>query len=325
MDLLWNLEINIILFLQSLGDWLILPFQALSFLATEEFFIIIMPAIFWCFDALIGLRMAIMLVTSGALNSMLKFLFHLPRPFWFDANVKSLSIETSFGLPSGHSQNSASLWGMLAASGRKKGLWIASILIVFFIGLSRLYLGMHFLHDVLAGWLVGVILVSLYLVLERPVANWIRQKSLPFQLVVIFIFSILLIVLGLGAKSLNADWQMPSEWIETALQTGGAAPDPYNDEGLITLGGVAFGFLSGLAWWVKKFGFPKVEGLPIKRFLRYVVGIVGVIALYLGLKLIFPEDPTWLAVGLRFVRYALIGGWVTAFAPLLFRKLKLDR
>lgn len=325
MDFLWNFEIELILFLQNLGDWLILPFQALSFLATEEFFIIIMPAIFWCFDALIGLRMAVMLVTSGALNSMLKFLFHLPRPFWFDARVKSLSIETSFGLPSGHSQNSASLWGMLAASGRKKGLWIGSILVVFLIGLSRLYLGMHFLHDVLTGWLAGAILVALYMVLERPVSKWIAPKKLAFQLVVIFLFSILLIALGLGAKALNAGWLMPSQWVETALQTGGAAPDPYNDEGLITLGGVAFGFLSGLAWWIKKFGFPKVEGSTQKRFLRYLVGIFGVIALYLGLKLLFPEEPSWLAVGLRFIRYALIGGWVTAFAPLLFKKLKMDR
>jgi len=325
MDFLWNFEISITLFLQSLGSWLVLPFQAISFLATEGFFIMIMPLIFWSIDALMGVRLAFMLVISGSVNNYFKMLFHSPRPFWFDTRVKSYSMETGFGLPSGHSQNAASLFGMMAATLRKKGFTILVLVVIFLVGLSRLYLGMHFLRDVLSGWLLGGLLVWLYMLTEKPIAKWLNTKTLTVQILLSFALSIVLILLGFGSRALSASWQMPAEWINNALATGGAVPDPFNMEGTITLAGVAFGFMAGYAIWVNKFGQPKTMGSAMKRFLRYLVGIVGVVALYLGLKLILPEEPLLLGFTLRFVRYALIGLWVSYFAPLVFKKLKLEK
>ena len=325
MDSLLNFEIGITLFLQSLGSWLALPFQAISFLATEEFIIMLLPLIFWSIDSIMGVRMAFMLVISGSFNNYFKVLFHSPRPFWFDARVKSYSMETGFGLPSGHSQNAASLFGMMAATIRKKGFTIAVLMVIFLVGLSRLYLGMHFLRDVLSGWLLGGLFVLLYMRLEKPVVKWLVTKSLALQIMLAFVLGIVLILLGFGSMALSASWQMPTEWINNAALTGGAVPDPFNMEGTITLGGVAFGFMAGYAIWVKKFGQPKALGSALKRFLRYLVGIIGVIALYLGLKMIFPEEPLVLGFILRFMRYTIIGLWVTYFAPLIFKKLKLEK
>lgn len=325
MDLLWNFEISITLFLQNLGSWLATPFQVISLLATEEFFILVLPLVFWSIDSLMGLRMAIMLVISGSVNYYFKMIFHSPRPFWYDARVKSYSLETSFGLPSGHSQNAASQFGIMAATIRNKGFTIAMLVVIFLVGLSRLYLGMHFLRDVLTGWLLGGLLLWLYMRLEKPAAKWLASKNLSQQILLSFIFGITLILLGFGSKALSASWQMPAEWINTAVLTGGAVPDPFNIEGIITLGAVAFGFLTGYSIWVNKFGAFKTQGSALKRFARYIVGIVGVIALYLGLKMIFPEEPLVLGYILRFVRYTLIGLWVTYFAPLLFKKLKLEK
>lgn len=324
MDSLLNFETGITLFLQNLGTWLAGPFQAISFLATEEFFILILPLVFWSIDALMGLRMAFMLVINGSFNYYFKMIFHSPRPFWFDSRVKSYSLETSFGLPSGHSQNAASQFGIMAATVRKKGFTIAMLVLIFLVGLSRLYLGMHFLRDVLAGWLLGGLFVWLYMRYEKPMANWLTSKSLSMQILLSFILGVTLILLGFGSRVLAASWQMPAEWVNTAALTGGAVPDPFNMEGIITLGGVAFGFMSGYAIWVKKFGQPKALGSALKRFARYIVGIVGVIALYLGLKMIFPEEPLVLGFTLRFIRYTLIGLWVTYFAPLIFKKLNLE-
>lgn len=325
MDQLLNFELSITLFLQSLGSWLAAPFKAISFLATEEFIILIMPLIYWSIDSLMGLRMAFMLVISGSFNNYFKVLFHSPRPFWFDARVKSYSMETGFGLPSGHSQNAASLFGMMAATLRKKGFTIAVLVLIFLVGLSRLYLGMHFLRDVLSGWLLGGLFVLLYMRLEKPVAKWLVTKNLAFQVLMSFVLGIVLILLGFGSRAISASWQMPAEWIKNAALTGGAVPDPFNMEGTITLGGVAFGFMAGYAIWVKKFGQPKALGSFLKRFLRYIVGIIGVVALYLGLKMIFPEEPIALGFILRFVRYTIIGLWVTYFAPLIFKKLNLEK
>jgi membrane-associated phospholipid phosphatase len=325
MDAIFNFEISITLFLQNLGAWLATPFQAISFLATEEFFIMILPLIYWSIDALLGLRMAFMLVISGSFNNYFKMLFHSPRPFWYDARVKSYSMETGFGLPSGHSQNAASQFGIMAATLRKKGFTIAVLIVIFLVGLSRLFLGMHFLRDVLAGWLLGGLFVWLYMHFEKPISHWLAAKNLSVQILLSLALGIVLILLGFGSKALSASWQMPAEWLKNAALTGGATPDPFNMEGTITLGGVAFGFMSGYAVWVKKYGQPKALGSFMKRFLRYIVGIIGVVALYLGLKMIFPEEPLVLGFFLRFVRYTLIGFWVTYFAPLIFKKLKLEK
>lgn len=324
MDFLMELQISITLFLQNLGSWLTSPFVGLSFLATEPFFIVLMPLIFWSIDSLLGVRMAFMLVISGTFNSILKMLFHTPRPFWFDSRVQSLSQETSFGIPSGHSQNSISLFGIMAVTVRKKAFTIFLVVIIFLIGLSRIYLGMHFIHDVLTGWLFGILFLIIYLRLEMPAAKWITSKTLSMQILLSFLFSMVLILLSLATQSTSLSWQMPEEWVATAAITGGAIPNPFNIEGQITLAAVAFGFMSGLACWVKRFGLPKVKGSWLKRLLRYFVGIIGVFAIYLGLKVILPEEPLMLGLILRFLRYTLLGFWVSFLAPIVFKQLKLE-
>jgi len=89
------------------------------------------------------------------------------------------------------------------------------------------------------------------------------------------------------------------------------------------LAGVAFGFFAGLAFWVKRYGIAQVGKKSYKLILRYLVGMVGLVAIYLGLKMVLPEEPQLLGQILRYLRYALIGVWVTAIAPLIFKKLKI--
>jgi membrane-associated phospholipid phosphatase len=325
MDLLMQIEVLVNIFFQSLGEWLRPIAASLSFLGTEEFYILLLPAIYWCIDASIGFRIGIMLVATNSINGYLKTLFHSPRPFWVDSRVKAYAQETSFGLPSGHSQNAASLWGLVAAKFKKSWLTIVSICAILLIGWSRLYLGVHFTRDVLGGWLIGGLLIVVFLLLEKPVTKWITKKNLAFQLLMILFVAALIIGLGYLAAASGNGWTMPSTWIEQSLAASGVAPDPFNQEGCFTIAGVWLGFASGYAWWLKKYGKMTVAGSVGSRIARYFIGLAGLFALYLGLKLVFPENPLWLGLTLRFVRYTLIGLWVSALAPLLFRKLKLDK
>jgi membrane-associated phospholipid phosphatase len=325
MDGLIEFEILFTTLLQNLGNWLKAPMQSFSFLGSEITFLLIMPALYWSIDPVIGFRAGMMLVMSGGLNSALKMFFHTPRPFWVDPRVQAFSSETSFGLPSGHSQNSAAIWGMVGTSLRKKAALIAAVIVVFLIGISRIYLGVHFLHDVLTGWLVGTLIILVYLKLETPVANWLRTKSLSFQLLTALIFSLAIIGLGLIAQSTSKDWTLPQEWVTQAMAAGAEQPDPFNLEGVITIAGVAFGFTAGFAWWRSKQGVYEIKCSQGKRLARYVFGLVGILALYFGLKVIFPEEPAIVGIVFRYIRYALIGLWVTAFAPWFFKLLHLDR
>ncbi|MEA5079009.1 MAG: phosphatase PAP2 family protein [Anaerolineaceae bacterium] len=324
MDALLQLEIAVNLFLQHLGSWLAIPFSAITALGNEYFYLIAMPAIYWCVDSALGFRLGVMLVFTNVSNGYFKELFHSPRPFWVDSRVKALATETSFGLPSGHSQNAAALWGTLAGHFKKTWLTIVSIVIIFLIGLSRLYLGMHFTRDVISGWLIGALLVGLYFWLEKPIARWIGPKPLSVKILLSFFVSVLFIAGGLLITASAGQWVLPAEWINNSVAALGVAPDPYDIEGYFTISGVWFGFTAGYAWWQNKKGSFKIQGKLGKRLLRFVVGMVGILVLYLGLKLVFPESPQWLGLSLRFVRYGLIGLWVTALAPWLFEKIHLN-
>ena len=323
MESLFPIEINFTLFLQALGDWLVTPFKLITSLGNEEFYILIMPLLYWCINSLMGIRAGVMLLISGGIKDFLKVIIHTPRPYWIDTRVKAFSSESSFGMPSGHSMDAASIWGVIAASQKRRWVTWLAILLIFLIGLSRIFLGVHFLHDVLSGWLLGGLILWGYLAVEKPVARWLDQKNLSTQIIFAFLFSLALIGLALLARLLVGGWQMPAVWSQNAFASSEVTPDPFNISGSVTLAGVAFGFLGGLAWWIKKYGMPEVGKKTYRLILRYLLGMAGLAVLYVGLKLVLPEEPELLGNILRFIRYALVGIWVTAGAPLLFRKLKV--
>jgi membrane-associated phospholipid phosphatase len=247
MDTLMQFEILITLFFQHLGTWLTIPFTAITFLGNEEFYLLVLPALYWCIDAMLGFQVGVMLVLTNSINGILKIIFHSPRPFWVDSRVKAYTSETSFGLPSGHAQNAASIWGTLAVGLKKKWATIICVAAIILIGLSRIYLGVHFTRDVICGWLIGLALLLIYFWIEKPVARWIGPKSLSFKIVVSFLVSLLIIAIGLLINTEYAGWQLPAAWIQNAQAAGAGTPDPFNQEGNFTIAGVWFGFTAGYA------------------------------------------------------------------------------
>ena len=60
-----------------------------------------------------------------------------------------------------------------------------------------------------------------------------------------------------------------------------------------------------------------------QRAVRYLVGLVGVLVFYLGLKAVLPADGEPLYLVFRYLRYGLVGLWVGLGAPWCFFKLRL--
>ena len=109
-------------------------------------------------------RLAAAFVTSAYVGALalvggLKLGFGRSRPTF----VEPLAEETTFSFPSGHATVSLAVLGslcfLLARSTNRRGARVAIVavgaLAVLAIGFSRLYLGVHYLSDVLAGWLAG--------------------------------------------------------------------------------------------------------------------------------------------------------------------------
>lgn len=108
-----------------------------------------------------GLWMAVMQLTASyGVNHLVKYVVGRPRP----TVVESLVSEGTFSYPSGHAMGALMLYGGLVFlichlvgvnTGLKKCLYVLTGLIVLLIGVSRLYVGVHYPSDVLAGFLLG--------------------------------------------------------------------------------------------------------------------------------------------------------------------------
>ncbi|MBN9241749.1 MAG: phosphatase PAP2 family protein [Mesorhizobium sp.] len=106
-----------------------------------------------------ALLMFVAMAGGQALGAVIKLAVHRPRP----SVVPHLVTETSLSFPSGHAMMSAVAYltlallaaGVLQSSTARFFLLLLAVLTTFAIGVSRLYLGVHWPSDVMAGWCIG--------------------------------------------------------------------------------------------------------------------------------------------------------------------------
>jgi undecaprenyl-diphosphatase len=100
---------------------------------------------------------------SEALDFMLKQLFRRTRPEVFFG----LTAPATYSFPSGHAMVSVCFYGALAAlvaprlktRGQRAALWTAAAVAALLIGFSRIYLGVHYPSDIVAGYAAAVVWV----------------------------------------------------------------------------------------------------------------------------------------------------------------------
>lgn len=324
MENLLNSGIQVIIWLQSLGSWLTPIMSLFTFLGSEQFYLIIAPALLWCIDSKLGLRMGLFLMINGMVITALKVTFHGPRPYWYTNNVNVHRVENSFGAPSGHAQNGVVVWGTLAKGINNRWAWVIAVVLMFLIGISRIYLAVHFPHDVLLGWLFGGVMLWVFLHFERPVVDWIRKYQPGIQLLMIFLFSLFLILIVVLAQLSLRGWSLPPEWVNNAHQAFPDEPvlNPLSFHNYLSSTGAFFGLAAGWIWITHQGGF-STKGDWWKLVLRYVLGLAGVLILSRGLGSLFIDTESFISYSIRYIRYALLGFWISGFAPWLFVKLKI--
>ena len=119
-----------------------------------------------------GLLIGANLIIIAILNQLLKFILQRPRPTEF-----RIINESGYSFPSGHSMVSMAFYGFLIyliyKNVKNKCLKVSLISILSFlivmIGISRIYLGVHYTSDVLAGFLISISYLVLYINLTKKI------------------------------------------------------------------------------------------------------------------------------------------------------------
>ena len=132
--------------------------------------------IFWCVSKNKGYYLLTVGFVGIVINQTLKMICRVPRPWVKDPNFtiveSAREAATGYSFPSGHTQSSVGLLGTVARMTAVKVIRISAIVLAVLVPLSRLYLGVHTLADVLVSFVIATALVLLfYPLFERAEKN----------------------------------------------------------------------------------------------------------------------------------------------------------
>ena len=303
-----------------------LSFTLLGFPLT---YIIIIALFYWCVDSRLGQRFAVFVLFAGSVNELFKRVFHLPRPYWIDSRVLPIgSASGAFGFPSGHAFSSLA-WLYAGLAINKWWGWFLAGVIVFMVGLSRVYLGAHFPMQVVAGWLLGSALIAGCLRMESSFIEWMTGRSVFRQLAVVSVVAFTVLIAGWVVIAYLGNWQIPEIW------QGNVAPhlesdetfNPLDFESVVTSVAVFLGGSVGIITMTQVGGFQATGTIP-KRALRFFVGlicllIILVVPAILRESMGIAEEPGILFWSWQFVANFLLLFGIFYLVPLVFRRLRL--
>lgn len=271
-------------------------FEMITILGEETLIILVVAIIYFAFSKKEAKRLFFIVVTSTAVNTLVKNLVARPRPF-ANGEITAIRQETATGysFPSGHTQNIATLSTYFSARVRKIWFTVVATIIVLLVGFSRMYLGVHYPSDVLVGLVLGIGVTIGGTILYDNVKNQnllmliILGVLTPF--IVIFMF--------------NKD--------EQALAL---SANFYKMYGMFT------GLLVGTLFEENLVKYD-IEGPVWKKIIRVVIALGLVFAVKEGFKLIYKGADIHISLIMDSIRYFLMLFVGLGVCPLLFKKIKI--
>lgn len=316
MDILGEPSIEITRWLQENYPQLETLFSYVTHGGRFEFYLVVITLAYWCVHKRLGRALGYLLTLSFVLNAIFKHLIRNQRPFWDDLSL-ALVEERSYGIPSGHAQGATVFYGLLAIFIHRAWAWILAITLIIIMALSRIYLGVHDIEDVVAGILLGVLVLLGYAIWRQYFAARFNNRILGQRLLIAISVPILLaLIYAAGLYLLDP----PSRPPRFDALVDAAEKQSWDD--FATSIGTLLGLSIGFIMEISRIRF-MVDGSIGRRALRYLIGLVIALVLWRGMGSLFPEDPLALAVPLRALRYFIVALWVSYYAPWFFVRFKL--
>lgn len=276
------MELEIIRTIQSIANpFFDVLFQIFTMFGETAILISLIASIYWAYDKRFGEYIAYSSLTSMLVNGVIKDIFKAKRPIG-EEGIKTLREKTATGysFPSGHSQGAASFYGAIAIYIKKNIVYIITAGIIILVGISRLYLGVHYPRDVIFGIIFGIITASITYYLFNKVKNRLVLYMITF---VIFIPALSF------AHSID----------------------------FIKAIGTYLGFILGI-FVEKEYVNFSVEGKLRNKILRVIIGLIILLILKSGLKVMLPASAVFDCIRYGVVTFVGIGVY-----PMIFKKLKL--
>lgn len=289
-------ELNIIRFIQGIRNpFLDTLMELLTELGDQLVFIAIALVIYWFFNKRVAFKLVFVFISSAIVNELLKGIIARNRPYVEDPSLGVGTLTHGYSFPSGHAQNTGVITTVLYKNYSNKSKWLKWVLLaaIIIVPFTRMYLGQHYLTDVLAGLALGIVIALGVSVLVDMMGD---KEHLFGLLITIPLVLIVFIISSFG--------QTYEELKNLFVAVGGLT-----------------GFFVGYA--VDKL-YIQYNVLPkdIKVLYRALVGALIVGAFYLGLSFLFDM----IAVDnlyLDFVRYLFVGFGGSAISMFVFKKLKV--
>lgn len=287
------------------NDLLTPIFEAFTYLGYPTFITLFIALLFWLWNKEAASRLIVIVILSGVLNGFLKDLWLNPRPdiaFRLDPQV-----EQSYGMPSGHAQVAAVLWLWLAYELRRLeyGIWtwFTAILIVIMICLSRLYLGVHDLEDIIVGLGIGILSLLIFRASFTSKFAWFRGLSVSYHMALLILLSVILTVLWRGLNGPSPSAQSYEILVSTAL---------------------LLGWLYGRQIQRKYIPFePRSDLWGVRYSAPVLIMVLGVVSIFMVLEALDAMLHSMRSGG--YIRLIILGLYVTVGAPALFKLSRLAR
>lgn len=274
------MELEIIRYIQSFGSPVLdMIFEMITMVGEQYLALVLVTWFYWNYNKdkgrLLGYAVFTSLIVCNTVKDILKF----SRPIGQEGIISHrVETATGYSFPSGHTQNTTTLFVSLMSMAKRWWFTIFSWIVILAVALSRVYLGVHYPKDVLAAIVLGTLVSLIAGALYNHAYN--KNALLIASLVVL----------------------LPTAFFANS-------PDYIKSLGLF------IGFVLGCTFEELFVGFSTLNTTG-KKILRFLLGMIFLGIIYVGGKLLLPEGNLFLLLRYGAISFFGVGIYPLIFKKL---------